>query len=44
MGERKGGKEMEVKGGKGKASYHQGRWRDSSCIGLKPTLGLLLLA
>lgn len=38
MGEAKGVQEMEVKGGKGKASYQQ-RWRDSRHAGLKPTLG-----
>lgn len=35
-------KEMKMKGGKGKGSYQLGRWRDTSCTGLKPTLGLLL--
>lgn len=38
MGEAKGVQEMEVKGGKGKASYQQ-RWTDSRHAGLKPTLG-----
>lgn len=41
MGEAKGVKEMEGKGGKGKARYQQ-RWRDSHHAGLKPTPGLLL--